>query len=107
MMVSSRLISVFLALGSVTAAASNSQCRCFPGDSCWPSSDAWDKFNKTVDGRLIATVPLATPCHAPNYDAKVCKELRGEWQEPEVQYVYTQSIATPLDSKRGQNMLTK
>lgn len=95
MMVSSRLISVFLALGSVTAAASNSQCRCFPGDSCWPSSDAWDKFNKTVDGRLIATVPLATPCHAPNYDAKVCKELRGEWQEPEVQYVYTQSIVPP------------
>lgn len=87
MVVLFRLLGV-LALGSVTTAAAKSHCRCFPGDSCWPSSDVWDQFNKTVDGRLIATIPLATPCHAPNYDAAVCKELRGEWLEPEVQYVY-------------------
>ena len=85
MIVSSQLLSAVLALTSVTAAAQN--CRCFPGDSCWPASDVWDSFNKTVDGQLIATVPLASPCHTPDYDAATCKELRGEWQEPEVQYV--------------------
>lgn len=82
--------SVVLTLASVATAASG-QCRCFPGDPCWPSSDLWHQFNQTVDGRLIATVPLATPCHAPNYDAAVCQTLRGEWQEPEVQYVSLQS----------------
>ena len=72
-----------------TTAAQNQSCRCFPGDACWPSTGIWDQFNQTIDGRLIATVPLATPCHAPNYDAVVCNALREEWEDPEVQYVYS------------------
>ncbi|KAI1504041.1 FAD binding domain protein [Biscogniauxia marginata] len=39
------------------------QCRCFPGDTCWPSSAEWDIFNKILRGNLIATVPIASPCH--------------------------------------------
>lgn len=83
MKVSARLLGALLALGSVSTACQS--CRCFPGDDCWPAQDVWSSFNETVDGRLIATVPLASPCHAPNYDAEVCKELKNEWMEPEVQ----------------------
>lgn len=81
-------LSLLLALGSlaVGSAQSNQGCRCFPGDECWPSANVWYQFNQTVDGRLIATTPLATPCHAPNYDAAICDKLRDQWTDPELQY---------------------
>lgn len=81
-------LSLLFALGSlaVGSAQPSQGCRCFPGDECWPSTNVWSQFNETVNGRLIATVPLATPCHSPNYDAAVCDKLRGRWTDPELQY---------------------
>lgn len=60
-------------------------CKCFPGDSCWPSDDEWDHLNSTVGGRLVATVPLGSPCHDPNYDAEECQRLQSEWLYSSVQ----------------------
>lgn len=60
-------------------------CKCFPGDACWPSEQKWRGFNATVGGRLIKTVPLASPCHYPNYDMALCEELKSEWHFPPVQ----------------------
>lgn len=54
-------------------------CRCFPGDECWPSETRWSSLNATVGGRLIATVPLASPCHDPDYDEEQCAYLRDQW----------------------------
>jgi len=61
------------------------QCKCFPGDACWPSASAWNTLNETVGGRLIATVPLAQACHDPNYDSARCQSLRDGWQNPATQ----------------------
>lgn len=61
------------------------QCKCLPGDACWPSASGWSGLNQTVSGRLIATVPLAHPCHDPDYDAERCQALRDEWQNPALQ----------------------
>lgn len=36
-------------------------CRCFLGDICWPSELTWQALNSSIHGRLVATVPLATP----------------------------------------------
>ena len=72
-------------LAPATETAGSSSCRCFPGDDCWPSVATWNAFNQSVDGRLVATVPLATPCHTPNYDAKTCKVLKEGWLLPEEQ----------------------
>ncbi|OJJ38346.1 hypothetical protein ASPWEDRAFT_105839 [Aspergillus wentii DTO 134E9] len=96
-MASSLLTSV-LALSSVVGAASSNStnCRCFPGDSCWPSQDVWSSFNKTVDGQLVATVPLGKPCHSPSYDAGVCNSLRDKWEYPEIHYDSTSSIMAPF-----------
>lgn len=58
-----------------------SNCRCIPGDTCWPSLSEWSLFNETVSGRLIATVPLAAVCY-PNgdlYDEAKCAQLREDW----------------------------
>ncbi|KAE8352510.1 hypothetical protein BDV28DRAFT_124558 [Aspergillus coremiiformis] len=65
-----------------TAFAANSTCHCLPGDRCWPSPSAWKSLNTTVGGRLIATVPIGSPCHEPNYDAAACAALQSSWNTP-------------------------
>ncbi|KAI1272223.1 hypothetical protein F5Y07DRAFT_308514 [Xylaria sp. FL0933] len=54
-------------------------CRNIPGDAGWPSSRDWDLLNKTVDGRLIRTTPLAALCHGTEYDQKQCEGLKTAW----------------------------
>jgi hypothetical protein len=61
------------------------QCKCLPRDPCWPSTSDWSSLNQTVGGRLIATVPLAHPCHDPNYDPERCQALQDAWQNPAIQ----------------------
>ncbi|KAF4122232.1 FAD/FMN-containing dehydrogenase [Geosmithia morbida] len=56
-----------------------SSCKCLPQDDCWPSAEEWSKFNSTVGGRLVATVPLGSPCHGDTYDEALCTELQDEW----------------------------
>ncbi|OAQ98295.1 hypothetical protein LLEC1_02897, partial [Akanthomyces lecanii] len=57
----------------------SAECKCFPGDDCWPSIEKWNDLNNTVDGNLIATVPLASPCHGSKYNETECATLRDEW----------------------------
>lgn len=62
------------------------QCRCFPGDDCWPSKEEWSRLNTTMDGKLVATVPLAASCHDSSfgieYDSAECSSLRESWTLP-------------------------
>ncbi|BDD63893.1 hypothetical protein MPDQ_003948 [Monascus purpureus] len=88
-------LSLLTGLLAASVQAANSACRCFPGDACWPSPDVWAKFNESVDGRLIATVPLGRPCHAPYYNASECAILRAGWQLPEEHYESSSSIMAP------------
>ncbi|KAJ5667199.1 hypothetical protein N7507_003063 [Penicillium longicatenatum] len=85
----------FLAiLAGVTLASQNitSQCRCIPNDSCWPSMNEWSKFNATVSGRLIKTVPLAAPCHYPTYNSTECQCLQDQWTQPALHDASSSSI---------------
>ena len=75
-------------LGDVIADRASSSCRCLPGDSCWPSQQQWDNLNKTVGGRLIATIPLGSPCHDPAYNATQCSSLQEKWEDPRIQSVF-------------------
>ena len=72
-----------LVLSAVVVAAQD--CKCLPGDSCWPSISRWEALNSTVGGRLVATVPLGSPCHDPNYDSEKCDYLQSEWQYAGIQ----------------------
>ncbi|EQL01325.1 FAD binding domain-containing protein [Ophiocordyceps sinensis CO18] len=66
-----------------------SHCKCLPGDECWPSKTEWAAFNATVGGRLVATAPLASPCHydaSAAYDAEECAALKNAWGFPETHY---------------------
>ncbi|KAJ6035994.1 FAD binding domain protein [Penicillium herquei] len=68
-------------------AASITQCRYLPGDIQWPKQALWDRLNATVHGRLIATVPLASVCHGPQYNESACTLLQEWWSWARYQYV--------------------
>lgn len=72
---------------SATPSVTPGSCKTFPGDQAWPSKPDWDAFNTTVGGRLIATVPLGTPCHGSAFNDATCESLRSEWQTEQIQYV--------------------
>ncbi|CAL8577365.1 hypothetical protein XPA_003196 [Xanthoria parietina] len=68
-------------LGSGTSAAVQTapHCRYIPEDAGWPQPHLWNQLKRTVDGRLIATVPVGSVCHYPNYDEAKCNELTKAW----------------------------
>ena len=74
-----------LAATALGAAVGSSSCKCFPGDKCWPSDNEWKSLNSSVNGRLIKTVPLGSPCHDPTYDGEECQYLQSQWQSPGIQ----------------------
>ena len=57
-------------------------CHVLPGDAQWPNEQAWSKLNTTVGGKLVATVPIGSPCHDPTYDATACDALKAQWTNP-------------------------
>ncbi|OTA54801.1 FAD-binding domain-containing protein [Hypoxylon sp. EC38] len=57
-----------------------SKCKVIPGDLGWPSPDSWAALNKTLGGKLIATIPLASVCHiGSHYDQAACTSLKKVW----------------------------
>ncbi|RKK25992.1 hypothetical protein BFJ66_g11340 [Fusarium oxysporum f. sp. cepae] len=83
------------AFSTAQAYATTSSCKCFPGDACWPSDSQWKSLNTTVNGRLIKTVPLGSPCHDPTYDAVQCKYLQDQWQHPGIHMNSSSSVMAP------------
>ncbi|KAF5541115.1 isoamyl alcohol oxidase [Fusarium napiforme] len=71
-----------LALLIDSSSATSASCRCLPSDKCWPADSVWAKFNTTVNGALIKTVPLGSPCHDPNYDEAACAAVKDSWKWP-------------------------
>lgn len=80
------LVSTILAgITIATTCGAASKCKCFPGDILWPSHSEWNQFNTTIGGRLVAVVPLGSPCHDPNYDADLCTSLQDQWLDSGIQ----------------------
>ncbi|PMD28796.1 FAD-binding domain-containing protein [Hyaloscypha variabilis F] len=88
------LLSVVFQASVVTVVASS--CRCLPGDSCWPTTKQWKALNTTVGGRLVATIPLGSPCHDPTYNATECAILQGEWHDPQLHMNSSSSVMAPF-----------
>lgn len=87
-----KLFGSFLHLGIALAfdggvVGARPSCRYLPGDAGWPSVDEWNRLNSTVGGRLVATVPLGSPCHDPTYVAAECASLQSQWLLPQLQFV--------------------
>jgi hypothetical protein len=69
----------FLSRFEAALADDRSKCRYIPGDEGWPSEPQWKQLNSSIGGRLIATEPLASPCHQPGYDMQKCSFIREQW----------------------------
>ncbi|KAJ5238505.1 hypothetical protein N7468_003124 [Penicillium chermesinum] len=76
-------------------AAYRPQCRYLPGDVQWPRQKLWDRLNATVDGRLIATAPLASVCHDPQYNETACAVLQEWWSWARYHENSPTSVMTP------------
>jgi len=79
---------VYIADAQYGGNVNTSECKCFPGDDCWPTVEEWSHFNFTIGGRLISTVPLAAACHDDAWDSHndaACAELQNNWLDPETQ----------------------
>lgn len=79
-------------LVSLISAYPSVSCRCMPTDTCWPSLDEWAKFNESMGGKLVATVPLASPCHGLSYNATECGYLQSQWTNPFLQWVALRTV---------------
>ncbi|KAL3488174.1 FAD-binding domain-containing protein [Aspergillus germanicus] len=79
----------------------DTSCHCLPEDSCWPASNKWNALNSTVGGRLIATVPIGSPCHDPNYDEAACAALQADWNYPQTHYPSSSSIMQQFFANRS------
>ncbi|KAI0197065.1 putative isoamyl alcohol oxidase [Xylaria flabelliformis] len=93
----SRYLLKLMLLLTVPALADSllSNCRCIPGDKCWPSSQKWSQLNATINGRLVAANPLPRVCHKPNYNQTACAALAAVWKLPQTHYPNPVEITSP------------
>lgn len=76
-------------LTSLAEGSVHQVCRTFPGDRDWPSDLQWSALNKTVDGRLIKTIPIGAPCHnnfpGVRFSQSACDAVKAGWHDPAFQ----------------------
>jgi hypothetical protein len=60
------------------------KCKCYAGESCWPSTREWQALNASVDGLLQKVLPIAASCYntfegVPTYNAEKCAAVNASW----------------------------
>ncbi|KAJ8094936.1 hypothetical protein PM082_010152 [Marasmius tenuissimus] len=85
-------IALATAFATLVAGELQKPCRILPTDSSWPSSEVWEAFNQSIDGRLIKTIPIGSPCHDPTYDEAECTRIRENWHIPELHVPHPSSV---------------
>ncbi|EJD50432.1 FAD binding domain protein [Auricularia subglabra TFB-10046 SS5] len=76
-------------------------CKVKAGDALWPSRVEWSAFNASVGGRLVPTVPLASVCHLPAFNATACAIVQASWTSAEFHESSSSSIMSAAYSNRS------
>ncbi|KAF2115630.1 hypothetical protein BDV96DRAFT_599210 [Lophiotrema nucula] len=69
----------------------NRSCKIIPGDADRPSQSTWSAFNESLNGSLIAAVPIAAPCYETKWgrkDAAKCNDIVSKFKTSSLQYLY-------------------
>ncbi|TFK40206.1 FAD binding domain protein [Crucibulum laeve] len=98
--------SIVLLLGYVLGRLSlddnlSSTCKIMPGDAKWPSQKQWDVFNATIDGALIRTIPIGSPCHNPMFDVERCALVRSQWHTAKFHEQSSSSVMAALFANKS------
>ncbi|KAF2747898.1 FAD binding domain-containing protein [Sporormia fimetaria CBS 119925] len=61
------------------------RCKCYKGDSCWPSAASWAALNSTVGGNLFKVVPPGASCYNTfdgqnTYSQQQCSAANTGWR---------------------------
>jgi hypothetical protein len=74
--------------------SSDYECKCYPGDDCWPSDGQWQRLNSTVDGNLQVNIPPGAPCYntfkgplgdVDTYNEAKCEAVTSNWSNEQFQ----------------------
>lgn len=74
--------------------SSNYECKCYPGDDCWPDEGQWKTLNSTVDGNLQVNIPPGAPCYntfqgplgdVETYNEAECEKVTSNWPNEQFQ----------------------
>ncbi|KAF5486026.1 FAD-linked oxidoreductase hmp9 [Colletotrichum fructicola] len=86
------------------------ECKCAPGDECWPAESVWKEFDTDLGGKLVETQPIAQSCYdGPAKDLEACAHVAEMWSDQDFQtsnpigrpYPYNITCA-PVDYAAGQ-----
>ncbi|KXS93760.1 hypothetical protein AC579_6005 [Pseudocercospora musae] len=73
------------------------ECRCIPEQPCWPSAVEWEAFNRTVNGRLLANIPVAISCYkGPLQNAPECASISKQYSNNSFQQTFPVGYSYPL-----------
>ena len=73
-----------------TRQSTSDNCKCYEGESCWPSAAAWSTLNATVDGLLQKVVPAGAVCYNTfegknTHNAAACSIATANWNQQSFQ----------------------
>lgn len=70
--------------------AFGNECKCYEGESCWPSATAWENLNATVGFLLRKVVPPGAVCYntfegKDTYNPSACSLATANWNQQSFQ----------------------
>jgi len=68
---------------TVTHTEAALQCKCLPGQSCFPSKEVLSAFETTLTHPLTHPRPLAAVCFVgdPSFNAAACSTVKNNWHD--------------------------
>jgi hypothetical protein len=79
------------------------ECKNHPLDANWPSIDDWSALNRSIDGALIQTNPVASSCYekSPFDSTTSCDEVQENWFYSSFHSTQPESIGYPYWANRS------
>lgn len=72
-------------------------CKCVPGDSCWPDLSKWNALNNTLSGKLIHNNPRAQVCYpGSDYNEDECQFVNDQWGNSSIIGITPTGYSYPL-----------
>ncbi|KAI7546126.1 hypothetical protein KC331_g5809 [Hortaea werneckii] len=77
-----------------------SHCKTTPLDAAWPTQDDWSALNRSVNGMLLRTTPVASSCWPNNpFDSTVsCNDVKANWSSTAFHAERPESLDYPISA---------